>query len=132
MGTNYHWKSEPCACCGHSKHELHICKSRVMFQGHFRREDWDRDDDTFDPTITSWADWKEFLRTHPGLIVDSYGRTYDVEEFIDFVEASPPEARRRQYDWVRDRQPERVSSTPGYRKDWLDADGFSFYGDYFD
>lgn len=131
MGTNYHWKSEPCACCGYSKHTLHICKSRVTFRGHFRREDWDRDDDTFDPTITSWAEWKEFLHTNPGVIVDSYGEEYDVYEFIRFVEDSPPEARRRQYDWVRNHQPERVSSIPGRRKDWLDADGFSFYGDYF-
>lgn len=132
MGTNYYWESEPCGCCGHSSQRLHVCKSLVMFRGHFRKPDWDDDRSTPDVQLPSWVEWRRFLLNTPGRIVDEYGDVHDRHRFIERVEATGRDARRRQCDWVRFNSPSgQVVDVPASGLDWLDGDGFSFYGDEF-
>ena len=127
MGTNYYWNSEPCDHCGRSDEQVHICKSLNSFRGHFL---WNDEADAYTPWLVSWEQWKDYLRNHTGRIVDEYGGRHDVEDFIGRVETVPMEARRRQFDWVLTHR--RVQRSPSGRPspsgDWLDADGFSFYG----
>ena len=115
MGTNYYHRFGHCDCCGRYD-ERHIGKSMTMFRGYRPDPDWPGDTT---PTITSWQEWKAALRAD-GQIVDEYGREHDVEEFITAVEATDPDRRRRQFDWVQQYGATRDN-------DWLDADGFSFY-----
>lgn len=125
MGTNYYWVAPPCEHCGRSDDRLHICKTYTMFHGTF---DEDAAGEPI-PKPVSWQQWKEHLRTAEGRIVDEYGREHDVEDFIAEVEATSPEARRWQYDWVAShpRHGHVIGNIePG--ADWLDEDGFSFYG----
>jgi len=126
MGTNYHAARNHCDSCG--RHDpLHICKSHVSFEGHFVT-DWDKQGPwQVRPWLTSWAGWKTYLRSDEvAFVQDEYGEMFDVEDFIQAVELSSPEARRRQYDWCADSGRKVDVIEPG--ADWLDADGFSFYG----
>lgn len=125
MGTNYYWNSEPCDHCGRSDEQVHICKSLNSFRGHFL---WNDEADAYTPWLVSWEQWKDYLRNHTGRLVDEYGGRHDVEDFIGRVEAVPMEARRRQFDWVLTHRRGQASETPSPSGDWLDADGFSFYG----
>jgi hypothetical protein len=124
MGTNYYAVHDKCEHCGRFE-RTHICKSLITFRGQFT---WDSDGDP-EPWLTSWADWRHFL-CGPKVdhIVDEYGDRHDITEFIDRVEASTPAARRRQYDSVmeHDLLHRKPGVVPG--GDWLDPDGFSFYG----
>lgn len=73
-----------------------------------------------------WAAWKEFLRDNSERIVleDETDREWGVEQFIEYVEtSSTPESRSTHYWWVTTHYP-----TRGHDRDWLDEDGFSFYG----
>jgi hypothetical protein len=129
MGTNYYAVQDYCPACGRED-RFHICKSHITFRGHFHQVSndggttWESE-----PWLTSWQEWKAFLRSPEiDAIFDEYGKRHDVEDFIRAVEATSREARRRQYDWV-------VAHPEPYRKfevvpdgEWLDADGFSFYG----
>lgn len=123
MGTNYDWIENDCHFCGRSD-RLHIGKSYRMFEGHWHYDlngeiVWD---------IASWQDWKDrFLNGH-GWIVDEYGAYVNIDHFIAKVEAVPVEDRRRQYDAVAAGWPGRASDDPEPQRDWLDAEGFSFYG----
>lgn len=111
MGTNYYALEQKCAApCAHCRQdEWHIGKSLVMFEAHDVTP-WGR--------IESWADWKRVLLANELTVRDEYGDEYGVAEFIAIVEATPIEARGRQYRWLVDH---------GYPldRDWLDADGFS-------
>lgn len=122
MGTNY--DALPPACenpCKHCRIDgVHIGKSLTMFQG-YESSPWG--------PVLSWEDWKAVLR-RPGVrIVDEYGHGHDVEEFIAKVEATEPESRRRQYDWMVKHASWAVTGTDP--ADWLDADGFSFSREHF-
>ena len=112
MGTNYYARVDYCPCCG--RHEtLHICKSLTTFQGF-------PDDEAFpNVRLTTWAEWKAFLRDRVDLITDEYGTVFDFAVFVALVEASPPEARRGMYQWL-------VDNNRSLDGDWLDPDGFSF------
>lgn len=122
MGTNYYFTANPCATCGHGE-KLHICKSLTMFQA---RVEWP-DEDPYEHrlSLTSWAEWREFLRTTPGTIEDEYGATRTVEGFIASVEAVELEYRSKQFRWMA-ANTNRAADGPSLGKDWLDADGFSF------
>lgn len=132
MGTNYFWRHNICTCCNRYD-QMHICKSLVSFEGHFSKPDWDVANSRPIPAlplVTSWAEWKGVIRAG-GEVWDEYGVRHDVEEFIARVEATDPAVRRRQYEWCvehPDRVPVRDIDRVGERGEWLDADGFSFYG----
>jgi hypothetical protein len=120
VGTNYYHRSRICECCGRYD-ERHICKSLVLFQGYRPDPRWP-DDDYDGPLITSWAHWKAAILAE-GEVWDEYGTKWDVDRFIADVEATDPDRRRRQYDWVQDDRYHRWTTGDRY---WLDGDGFSF------
>src|SRR5690349_1926872 len=92
MGTNYYARKDACEHCGRGDEDIHICKSLVMFRGY----------GPGDPLgeIKSWADWRAVLEQGELRIFDEYGQEHSVAAFIADVEATAPEARRRQYDWM--------------------------------
>lgn len=114
MGTNYYAAERECPHpCSHcEQQEWHICKSMTSFQGH-KVSPWGR--------IESWTDWKRILGFSGIRIRDEYGHFHEREDFIERVEATEPEDRRRQYEWMRDHG---YPTGPGH--EWLDADQFSF------
>ena len=117
MGTNYYWRRDFCGQCGRYD-EVHVCKSLISFQGSPMADELGR-------TVVSWQDWKRLLTEDAAEIVDEYGNEYTADEFIAKVEATDPEARRRQFDYVR-QQVATIGIGPDLN--WLDSDGFSFYG----
>lgn len=125
MGTNYYHRTDICPCC--SRYEVtHICKSHITFEAIVQ---WN-DDGTMAVVVSSWAQWKDRLRAG-GEVWNEYREIIPTERFIADVEATDPQARRRQYDWLRDErpvwmQPHLDSVSPD--GEWLDADGFSFSG----
>jgi hypothetical protein len=128
MGTNYYAVHKVCHHCGRDE-RIHICKSLTSFQGHFHEEQWDPETVAYrsDPWLVSWQNWKDFLKSEVEHVVDEYGRTYMVDDFVSQVEATSPEVRRRQHDWMVAHEPARTDRV-AEGCDWLDADGFSFYG----
>lgn len=131
MGTNYYWRHNICSCCGRYD-EWHICKSLVSFEGRFGEPDWDDAARKFlpaPPTVASWRQWRDLIRSG-GEVWDEYGKQVDVEEFISDVESTDRANRRRQYDWVVDHPDPFWDRKFGVvsRGEWLDEDGFSFYG----
>lgn len=124
MGTNYYHRTNICACCDRYD-EQHICKSLTNFEAPIR---W-LDEAPYGPVVvlSSWAEWKQRLREVPGQVWNEYGEQLDVEEFIQRVEATSAEGRGRQYEWMREHQPERTGRVAPDCQ-WVDADGFSFYG----
>lgn len=114
MGTNYYVIERecphPCAHC--EQQEWHICKSMVSFQGH-EVSPWGR--------IESWADWKRILGFSGVRIRDEYGHFHEREDFIERVEGTETQYRRRQFEWMRDN-----GYPVGQPHEWLDADEFSF------
>jgi hypothetical protein len=124
MGTNYYHRSAICECC-HRYEERHICKSLTSFEG---TVEWP-DEAPCAPVVTvgSWQDWKARILAE-GEVWDEYGTHWPTADFIARVEATPDDARRRQHDWMVNNDPQRVSDGPAEGTEWLDADGFSFYG----
>lgn len=132
MGTNYYWRHNICSCCGRYD-SMHICKSLVSFQGYFDEAEWDDERREFKPApplIVSWQQWKAKLRAGEGEVWDEYGDRLDTEQFIADVEATDADNRRRQYDWVVRNDGLGYHREFGVvpRGEWLDPDGFSFYG----
>lgn len=130
MSTNYYWHTDPCGSCGRTDEPLHIYQTPSGFEGHFR---WNPDTGEYDPWLVSWADWKAWLlAADGGRIIDEYGREHTVAEFVEFIESVPMDRRRRQYDYVTTRyRPGMLGSRGvgiGKGLDWLDPDGFTFYG----
>lgn len=119
MGTNFYHRFNKCDCCGRYD-ERHICKSGVIFRG-YRRPDYLDSDDPF-TEVLSWADWKGMILAG-GEVWDEYGEKSDVRDFIAYVESHAPEQRRRQFDWMLENDRESIREG----RDWLDAEGFSFY-----
>jgi hypothetical protein len=114
MGTNYYARTEACEHCGRSDSDVHICKSLTMFRG------YTADQPCALGVIESVADWRRVLRETPKLrVFDEYGREEEIAAFLDAIDATQLEQRRRQYDWMQ-------AHYPGQTTDWLDAEGFSF------
>ena len=118
MGTNYYAIApecpNPCAHC-EQEAEWHICKSLISFEAH-EVSPWG--------AIESWADWKRVITRYHLTVRDEYGRDHDRSDFIRSVEATEPEARRRQHQWL-------IDHNYPLDRDYLDADGFSFHrGDF--
>ena len=129
MSTIYYWHHNICKPCGRYD-RLHICKSLVTFRGYFGDE-WDEEKAVFvyPPLIVSWLDWTEKLLSE-GEVWNEYGDRIDTHEFINLVESTDLEARRRNYDW-QVAHPDAIGGTdlgvaPG--QSWLDDMGFSFSG----
>lgn len=117
MGTNYYVEWNPNYGNNDSPASLnypqptmrfHICKNLNSFQGH---------------VFNSWSAWSHFLRMNRDKlsITDEYGKEHEVPDFIARVEATTREQRSRQFDWVM------LHSTLDRSREWLDAEGFSFY-----
>ena len=125
MGTNYYHRTAICECCGRYD-EQHICKSRTTFEGVVRYQDTPP---YWVVVVDSWQAWKSHIQAE-GEVWDEYGEQWKVEDFIDAVEVTKPENRRRQWEWMVRHRPEDVVDAPlaADGKTWLDADGFSFYG----
>ena len=123
MGTNYYHRTNICECCGRYD-ERHICKSLVSFEGVVG---WTHGGG-WAVTVGSWADWRDRLLAEGGEVWAEEAEHIATDEFIKGVEATDPEHRRRQYEWVADHEPDRIAATPTVDRTWIDADGFSFYG----
>ncbi|MBP7629352.1 MAG: hypothetical protein KA758_02775 [Acidimicrobiales bacterium] len=139
MGTNYYMGSNRCDCCNRYDQGDHICKSLRSFHApttaHITHEgnSWRHDGWVIFPS--SWAEWKQHLRTQPEghAVVDEYGRWMGVEEFIAAVEAQAVKDREmgieRQHEWMLKHSDHRheVSDGPARWCTWADPDeGFSF------
>lgn len=126
MGTNYYADWNPPGAENVTV-RLHIGKSLTMFSG---------------LVFPSWQDWKRFLIynvvddhvttkwfTGQGslVIVDEYGGRIDLAWFIEHVEATTQEQRRRQTQYMIDNSP--VHGVVEYDPDvdWHDPEGFSFH-----
>lgn len=119
MGTNYYHRYDHCECCGRYD-ERHICKSLRTFRGYRPDPDWP--DEFTGPLLATWQQWKaELLKG--GEVWDEYGRREETAAFIEAVEATKPEHRRRQYDWMVEHARDYGLSLG---RDWLDPEGFSF------
>ncbi len=132
MGTNYYWESDPCGCCGHVAERRHICKSLTSWAAGVTEAD-----PAFDEaTLTSWGDWRGWLETAGGRIVDEYGVVIPFDQFVEDVAAVPKDRRRTQHDYVRANQwsSNRIETwplqdrriRPNVRRHWLSPEGFSF------
>lgn len=113
MGTNYYAIAEECEECGRYE-RLHVCKSLYLFQGHFT---WDEEGEP-EHWLVSWRDWKQYLRSRVSTIKDEYGKQHDIEDFIARVEEGhrkPPRRSIHPYTVAPDRE-------------WVDLEGFQFYG----
>lgn len=123
MGTNYYlWGRES------AKHTalldpsdgLHICKSLTNFQGHKTSPFG---------TISSWQDWKHVFAQGDFIVLSEYADPIEIEKFIEWVEAEPVSARRRQYDWMHEKWPKTETGQifPEWVNEyWLDDDQFTF------
>lgn len=118
MGTNYYATPKACDHCGRGDEKVHIGKNGTMVQCH-TESPWG--------PIRSFADWAAVLRGHSDITVkDEYDRVMTAQELIDYFMSSPPEQRRRQYDWVQSHP-----RTHHEDRDFLDDDGFSCNYDWF-
>jgi hypothetical protein len=132
VSTNYEWHphperhdDDPEAC-----EEMHIGKQSGAGGGLLSYSMQGHSDTDFGP-LDSWAKWKQVMRALPNsVVVDEYGRTLEVEEFIAKVEETTMANRRRQYDWMvahgYEHMPVGIIPPIDYTGDWLCADGFSF------
>lgn len=131
MSTNYYWRHNICSCCDRYD-EWHIGKNLTSFEGRFGEPDWDDKTRTFlnpPPVVASWRQWRDLIRSG-GQVWNEYGERIDTEVFIADVESTGEANRRRQYDWVANHTAPYWDRKLGVvpRGEWLDEDGFSFYG----
>lgn len=129
MGTNYFHRTNICKCCNRYDQQ-HICKSLVSFEAPFTYNySYETEEGTFGSSLTSWQAWKAHLLAG-GEVWNEYGERLEVLEFVRLVESTEPGIRRWQYDYVRNHP--RPGAPPTDKicdgGQWLDADGFSFYG----
>jgi hypothetical protein len=145
MGTNYYFKAKAgeLAQCG----EIHIGKSSggwaFSFQA-YEEEGGERELATSYQgalrvkvtiprlVIKSWAEWQAFLHATAGVIVDEYGSEISLDEFEELVRSLSPgqtwgEGGPRllnHVDHLVENQHRYGKVDP--KRDWKDAQGFSF------
>lgn len=124
MGTNYYHRTNICECCERYD-ETHISKYFTDFEAVV--VDLDEAPWGFLVVVGSWQEWKSRLLSG-GEIWDEYGNRLPTKEFIDKVELTLPEDRRRHYDFIAKNYPVEISDEPDNYKYWLDPQGFSFSG----
>lgn len=125
MGTNYYANWNPPGAENVAV-RLHICKSFTSFNG---------------LVFPTWQDWKKFLIhnfdapdrtkwfTGGGSlrIVDEYGVDHGLDGFIQGVESTTQEQRRRHTQYMIDNSPVHGVIEYDPDVDWFDPEGFSFH-----
>lgn len=144
MGTNYYAEINKCECCKRCD-KIHIGKSSMgwafTFRGYKNPYGYIETDEGKDVPvpddfcISSWKDWKEYLKNTE--IIDEYGRNISYDEFVDLVE------HYKSPDYVREdgrknlNHNEEILKDPSYsgnvwkeyndpNKHWNDELGYSF------
>lgn len=120
MGTNYYVIKNRCECCDRYDEEYHIGKSSYGWSFTFQGYPAER--------LTSWKQWKEFLRTQS--IIDEYGEHVEYSEFVNMVETykSPTYVHE---DGRKNKQHNEAGKNGKYpwfnpEYDWDDEDGYAF------
>jgi hypothetical protein len=80
MGTNYYVVENHCESCNRYDEKYHIGKSSFGWAFTFRGYK----DDFRKITLTSWAEWKEYLKDK--MIKDEYGESIDYDDFCKKIE----------------------------------------------
>ena len=120
MGMNYYVTKDRCDCCNRYDQEYHIGKSSggwaFSFQGYPYMK------------LTSWKQWKEFLRNET--IVDEFGEVKDYDRFVTMVETykSPNFINENGKKNLQHNEQGKIDSRPWFNpeRDWDDEDGYSF------
>lgn len=94
MSTNYSALPDCCPHCDRPAPAVHIGQWPSGLRGYTGYGDSPR-------AIGSWAEWKDYLRSDPHMMVeDEYRKRMSVDEFINLWESMDLATRRRQFDWV--------------------------------
>lgn len=143
MGTNYYAVSERnrCDCCGRvDEQRIHIGKNSWGWSFSFRgyRTDY-RGDSWFDQTVTenltSWKEYKEWLRTQK--IINEYDVEIKYDDFVALVEGGAAPGRKNinphnDSEFINQDHINYVRSVLHYSNYsdsyyyWHDEDGYSF------
>ena len=113
MGTNYYVAKDKCKCCNRFEKEYHIGKSSIgwvfCFQGQWNK-------------LTSWKNWKEFLKDQ--MIVNEYGEEIPYDEFVLLIENhKKPDGKLKQHnDYCRNNPPVGFD----FDEHWDDDEGYPF------
>ena len=125
MGTNYYVVENHCESCNRYDQKYHIGKSSVGWAFCFRGYKGNSEQHT----LTSWAEWKEFLKDQ--MIRDEYGQSVDYDDFCKMIETvkSPnyinPNGKRNLQHNEEGRSQSRYNwFNPEY--DWDDPEGYAF------
>jgi hypothetical protein len=103
MGTNYYYDINKCPTC-HRSEKLHIGKSSVGWKFNFQSE----------KGIRSWDEWKDFIKSNPGKIIDEYDKELTLEELENWIE-------------TKQNNPNNKNHINYYPEDgFLDKDGYVF------
>lgn len=140
MSTNYYVQYNECLYCQQRPESLHIGKAVgdgygpiwSSFEGHFTTSE----DGTQLRWLTSWKEWHIYLyevviTKAEAVIIDEYGLTVSLNQFVMLVEVTKKEQREKQFRAAqRNRRYLQLSDASRVlpNRDWLDEDGFSFYG----
>jgi hypothetical protein len=118
MGTNYYVIKDKCECCNRSTREYHIGKLSYGWAFSFQGYPWVK--------LTSWKQWKEFLKDQ--LIEDEYGDHVTYEELVRIVEqfASPHFVNSNGRKNLQHNTESRRSGWFDSSMDWDDEEGYSF------
>ena len=119
MGTNYYVAKNMCECCDRYDSEYHIGKSSYGWSFSFQGYTWNK--------LTSWKEWKEFLKTE--IIVDEYGKRIDYDWFVNMIETykSPSFVQAGRKNLQHNEQG-KTGTHPWFNPeyDWDDEDGYAF------
>jgi hypothetical protein len=126
MGTNYYLQKK--INDEGRRRDIHICKTSHGWYPHLQGYKNEYDDN---PIITSWFDWKTFLRAevkrNEGLIFNEYDELLTLEEFIEMIENW--QFLGDTSDWAnpfnyptKDINPYSISHE--IREEWLDPQGY--------
>jgi hypothetical protein len=123
MGTNYYVAEKRCKCCGRYDKKYHIGKSSAGWAFSFQGYRLDG--------LTSWKDYKKFLKDQEIEIIDEYGNVTPYEEFVEYIEGpkapgyvNPATGRKNLVHNEEGKKDSRPWFEPG--NDWDDDLGYSF------
>lgn len=125
MGTNYYVAENLCDCCKRYDEQYHIGKASwgwsFSFRGYRKSSGYDND-------LTSWREWKEFLKNK--IIKNEYGESVDYDWFVKYVETekSPGWVREDGHKNLQHNEAGRTDKYPWFdpEYDWDDEAGYSF------
>ena len=127
MGTNYYAHIDTCDKCNHPAKVLHIGKSSCGWSFTFRGYASAGSVEEYGCEIKSYGDWLKFLVEPNVHIVNEYGETVSLDEFVEMV-GNKKDSTLRHYDYVTNPQESKwYKPDKEYLKNnWLDANGNSF------